>query len=42
MSYFLAAGRAEVAHGDVHHPVGQPEGLDDLLLVREQFLMERG
>ena len=27
MSYFLAAGRAEVAHGDVHHPVGQAERL---------------
>ena len=32
----LGGGRAEVADRDVHHPVRQPEALDDLLLVGEQ------
>ena len=29
MSYFFAAGRAEIAGRDVHHPVRQAEAADD-------------
>ena len=39
MSYFFAAGRAEIAHGDVHDPVRQAELLRDLFLIRQQLVV---
>ncbi len=39
MSYFLAAGRAEIADGDVHHAVVQAQLVGDLALDREQVLV---